>query len=112
MIGNMIGRGPHFIREATKHFPILNVVLVGATSKGRKGTSANRVRSLLADTILEALRSAPTGMSRAEISNRLGRNVSKDRIEQALSLLVKYSRAHVEFRPTNGRPTELWMVGV
>jgi hypothetical protein len=45
--GNAIGRGPYFAVEATRHYPILNVVLVGETAKGRKGTAWERVRGLM-----------------------------------------------------------------
>ena len=44
--GNVIGPGPHFIAGADKHFTNLFAVLVGETSKGRKGMSWNRIREL------------------------------------------------------------------
>lgn len=47
-IGNVIGRGPHFKTHADRHGLNLFAVLVGATSKGRKGTSWGHIRSLLA----------------------------------------------------------------
>jgi hypothetical protein len=45
--GSMIGRGPHYRVEADDHFTNLYVVIVGASSKGRKGTSWSRIRSVL-----------------------------------------------------------------
>jgi hypothetical protein len=45
--GNAIGRTAHFIVEADKHFCVLNCVLVGETSKARKGVSWRRVQSLI-----------------------------------------------------------------
>jgi hypothetical protein len=45
--GNAIGRGPYFGVEASRHYPNLNVVLVGQTAKGRKGTSWEHVRRLM-----------------------------------------------------------------
>lgn len=45
--GSMIGAGPHYLVEADEHPAKLFVVLVGATAKGRKGTSVGRVRALL-----------------------------------------------------------------
>lgn len=42
--GSLIGRGPYFPVEADKHHSNLFVALVGATSKGRKGTSLGHVR--------------------------------------------------------------------
>jgi hypothetical protein len=44
MFGNFVGTGPHFRVESTRHPARLSPVLVGATSKGRKGTSFDRVR--------------------------------------------------------------------
>src|ERR1700752_454987 len=44
--GNCAGRAAHFSVEADRHYPNLNAVLVGATSKGRKGTSWGHVKRL------------------------------------------------------------------
>lgn len=44
MFGNVIGRAPHYVVEATRHHTNENVVLVGQSSQGRKGTSVDRVR--------------------------------------------------------------------
>jgi hypothetical protein len=44
--GNCIGRGPHFVAEADRHYTNLYQVLVGRTAKGRKGTSHGHVRRL------------------------------------------------------------------
>ena len=45
--GSVIGRNAHFIAEADQHFTNSNVVLVGNTSKGRKGTSYGQVHRLV-----------------------------------------------------------------
>jgi hypothetical protein len=45
--GNVVGRGPFFRVEADEHHTNLDIVLVGATSKGRKGTSWGHVRRLI-----------------------------------------------------------------
>src|SRR5207247_7769802 len=45
--GNVIGRGPYFRVEETRHFTNLFAVYVGATSKGRKGQSWSTPRHLL-----------------------------------------------------------------
>src|SRR5216683_7570071 len=42
-VGSVIGRGPHFRAEADEHHLNLFAVLVGATSKGRKGTALGHV---------------------------------------------------------------------
>jgi hypothetical protein len=45
--GNVIGRNAHFRAEADRHYGNLFEVLVGDTSKGRKGTSWGQVSRLL-----------------------------------------------------------------
>jgi len=45
--GNAVGAGPFFRVEADLHGPKINVVLVGRTSRGRKGTSFGRVMQIL-----------------------------------------------------------------
>lgn len=47
--GNCIGRGPHFRAEADLHYTNMFAVLVGDTSKARKGSSWGRVRELFHD---------------------------------------------------------------
>ncbi len=44
--GSCVGRGPHFLVEADEHHLNTFVAIVGATSKGRKGTSWGQVRRL------------------------------------------------------------------
>lgn len=44
--GCCIGKGPHYQVEGSQHAANLFAVLVGQTSKGRKGTSWSRVRQL------------------------------------------------------------------
>jgi hypothetical protein len=44
--GSAAGRNCYWKIEATRHFPVLFVALVGQTSKGRKGTAEDRVRSI------------------------------------------------------------------
>jgi len=45
--GNMIGRGPYFSVEADRHYTNEFVVLVGESSRGRKGTAWGNARRLL-----------------------------------------------------------------
>ena len=47
--GNVVGHRPYYRCESTRHTTNLFAVLVGVTSKARKGTSWNRVRELLSD---------------------------------------------------------------
>ena len=44
--GNVIGLRPHFVAEDDRHSLKIFTVLVGATSKGRKGASWGRIRRL------------------------------------------------------------------
>jgi hypothetical protein len=44
--GSAVGRNPYFRVEADSHYPNINCVLVGATSKGRKGSSWGHVKRL------------------------------------------------------------------
>lgn len=44
--GNAVGRGPHFRVEGDEHHTNLFAVIVGRTSKGRKGTSWGRIREV------------------------------------------------------------------
>ena len=44
--GNAIGRQPYYLVEQDCHFTNLFVLLVGQTSKSRKGTSAGRIRAI------------------------------------------------------------------
>jgi Protein of unknown function (DUF3987) len=45
--GNLIGRTAHFVAEADRHFLNLFTVIVGQTSKGRKGTSWGQIQRTL-----------------------------------------------------------------
>lgn len=47
--GNLVGPGPHFRVEFTQHPPRLFAVLVGETSKGRKGQSWSTSKRLLSE---------------------------------------------------------------
>src|SRR5262249_47577165 len=44
--GNVIGREPHFVVEGDRHHTNEYVVIVGQTSKARKGTSWGRIKAL------------------------------------------------------------------
>ena len=46
-VGNIVGRHCAYVVEATPHFPGLYVVVVGASSKGRKGTSRKQMMNVL-----------------------------------------------------------------
>lgn len=61
-----------------------------------------------ADTLLRALRAAAHGLTRTEIRDLFGRNVSASRIDQALAELQARQLADFETEPTGGRPTQRW----
>jgi hypothetical protein len=65
--GNAVGRGPHYEVEGDRHFTVLDIVLVGATAKSRKGTSVGRIRQVFraADGEWESAR-VKTGLSSGE----------------------------------------------
>lgn len=46
VFGNILGRSPHFMVEATGHHCNEFLLLIGNTSKGRKGTSWDHVRNI------------------------------------------------------------------
>lgn len=45
--GNLMGRSAHFVAEADRHYTNLFAVIVGDSSRGRKGSSLGHVRRLL-----------------------------------------------------------------
>jgi hypothetical protein len=49
IFGNLVGRGPHCMVDATRHGLNLFVVLVGDSSKARKGTSWSQIARLFAE---------------------------------------------------------------
>jgi hypothetical protein len=46
-VGNVLGRGAHWKAEDDVHFCKINPLLVGETSKGRKGTAQGRIDKLM-----------------------------------------------------------------
>lgn len=62
----------------------------------------------VADLILNALKTAPTGLSRTEISSLFGRNKDAGRIAIALNLLQRHRLSRVEYFETGGRRAERW----
>jgi len=67
MFGNIIGAGPHYRVESTRHPGRLDVLLVGTTARGRKGTSFDRVIDLFAQVDSDWARSrVVTGLASGE----------------------------------------------
>lgn len=63
----------------------------------------------LAEAIGAALSSAPSGMTRTEIRDLLGRNRPGAAIDKALAVLAASGRARPERVVTAGRPAQRWM---
>jgi hypothetical protein len=62
----------------------------------------------VADDVLKALKNAPNGLTRSEISAFLGRNQPTGRIGKALSLLLTHGLAQFTRESTRGAPAERW----
>jgi hypothetical protein len=70
----------------------------------------NALGNPVADRILDALRKAPHGLTRTEISELFARNVSEAATSAALEFLRKQGRAFMKSEKSGerGRPTERW----
>jgi hypothetical protein len=69
----------------------------------------DRIGNPIADTILEALRKTPGGLTRLDISVELfGRHKTSAQLTTAFVLLTKGGLARCEVEPTGGRPGERW----
>lgn len=67
VFGNAVGRNPHFPIEGDHHHSNLFAVMVGDSSRGRKGTSMGRTLSLFQQTDPDWLRNClTTGLSSGE----------------------------------------------
>lgn len=66
MYGNMIGDGPHFVVSGGKHRMRLFAVLVGATFRGKKGTSLDPVLKLMNAADVEFNARKKSGLSSGE----------------------------------------------
>lgn len=65
-----------------------------------------------ADTLLEALRSAPEGLTRSEIRDGVfQRNKPSKRIKEILGTLAAANLAHARTEATGGRPAQRWFAG-
>jgi hypothetical protein len=62
----------------------------------------------VADRIHDALKSAPEGMTRTQISNLFGRHRDSAEIDRALQTLLTGGRARREAEATGGRSAERW----
>lgn len=67
MVGSVFGRGVHFMAEGTHHFCNEFVGIVGATAKGRKGSSYGQVKGVLSSIAPEwASKRTKSGLTSGE----------------------------------------------
>ncbi len=70
----------------------------------------NATGDRVADRIAAALEEEPESLRRTDLINLFKRNVSRDRIGQALALLEGLGRVRREAVETGGRPAEKWLL--
>lgn len=104
--GNAIGRGPYFAVEASKHYTNINVVLVGQTSKARKGTSWEHIKGIMKITD-EAWSSTAviSGLSSGEglISHVRDARTGKEAIRERSGRITEYQDAIIDEGVTDKR---------
>ncbi len=67
-----------------------------------------RMGDPVADRIVDALSSAPNGLTRTELSNLFGRHQRSANLDRALERLKKYRMADCDQDMTDGRSSERW----
>ena len=74
----------------------------------------NKLGNAVADTIVSALRQAPDGLTRTDISGLFNRNIAASRIETALEQIERYGLAYCDSLGLEGRgrPTTRWLLQV
>lgn len=96
--GSCVGRSPHFRVGADEHHTNLFVVLVGDTSRGRKGTSEGQVRRLFrdADPTWERDRVA-SGLSSGEgLIHHVRDAIEKEEPVKEKGRVIEYQRVRVD----------------
>ena len=66
MFGNAIGRGPHFVAGDAEHATNLYTAIIGETSSGRKGTSAEGLRRVFTEVDSDWRRCITSGLVSGE----------------------------------------------
>lgn len=69
----------------------------------------SRMGDPAADSILDALKRNPNGLTRTDIRDLFKRNLSAERIEAALAVLLRSGKANCLTDNTGGRPAERWV---
>ncbi|MBI2569385.1 MAG: bifunctional DNA primase/polymerase [Candidatus Schekmanbacteria bacterium] len=62
----------------------------------------------IADTILQALKAAPDGLTRTQMHDLFGRHRDREAIDRALAALHETGSVNVQQLPTEGRPRQVW----
>ena len=70
----------------------------------------DRLGDPLADRILELLRQSEDGLTRTEVSNKLGGHTPSDKISRALSDLAELGLADSQYENSRGRRLQRWFV--
>jgi len=65
----------------------------------------------IADQVFKALKAAPNGLSRTQISELFSRHKEKNQINRALGVLYEKELVHCEQVKTEGRTAEVWLTG-
>jgi hypothetical protein len=102
VFGNIIGHSPYYLVEGDQHHSNLFVALVGTSSKGRKGTSSGRVRSITKDADeFWSIERCVSGLSSGEglinaVRDEIKKWNAKEKIEEIVDPGVKDKRLMVE----------------
>jgi hypothetical protein len=120
MFGSAIGSGPHAYVEQSAHAPVLYVCVAGASSSGRKGTSAAIARRLVGradpdweqciasglvsgEGIIHAVRDGKTSTGESDSSDPVDRGVRDKRLflleSEFARVLAGISRQHSTLSP-------------
>jgi prophage regulatory protein len=88
-------------------------VALGARAIGWRASSIEsyiqslRGKDVRPDSILEALRNHPEGMTRTGVNNHFGRNKSKAALDAAIAIAQRNGSLRIERRETAGRAVEV-----
>lgn len=121
--GAMVARGaPHVLRialiyalldgEAAVDLPHLEAALAvwKYCADSVRWTWGDALGDPTADAVLAAIRQAPAGLTRTEISTALGRHTREGEIARALGVIQAARIARPQSVPTAGRPAERWLL--
>ena len=68
----------------------------------------DRLGDPIADTVIEALRNHPAGLTTTEIHGLFSRNVKASQVQGGRGRLLQYGRIRIEREESGGRPVERW----